>query len=203
MGYVRKSEDVYYVSTRLLKLGIEVRHNLSVFPLVRSELPAVAEEVGEHASLMIEEGGYGVYVYIAEGQNTVDTIALPGTQTHLHMTAPGKAILAYMPSEKRDYIIDNHGLPAATDQTTTDRDELLDELETIRQQGYAVDRGENVEGYHGVAVPLLDRAKEVALGSISVYSPGRRSTVSDFEDGSVDVLMRVANIIEINYAHSP
>lgn len=202
MGYVRKTDGVYYASTRLLKLGFEVRHNLSIFPLARSELPTVAEEVGEHASLMIEEDGYGVYVYIVEGQDTVDTITQPGTQTHLHMTAPGKAILAHLSTEKRNHILDRHGLSAATDRTITDRDELLEELETIRRDEYAVDQGENVEGYHGVAVPVIDRIEQVPLGAISVYSPGRRSTVSDFEDESIDVLMRVANIIEINHEYS-
>lgn len=203
MQYVHKVDSAYYVTSRLLKLGVEVRNNHPIFSFVRSELPVVADEVGEHASLMIEEGGYGVYVYIAEGKDTVDTVAPPGTRTQLHMTAPGKAILAHMPSERREHIIDEHGLSAATNQTITNYDDLLDELETIKQNEYAVDQGELIEGYHGVAVPVLDRTNQVPLGAISVYNPGRRSTVGDFKDGSVDVLIRVANIIEINYAHAP
>lgn len=43
---------------------------------------------------------------------------------------------------------------ARTESTITDRDELLEELAEVREQGYAVNREENVVGYRSIATVI-------------------------------------------------
>ncbi len=55
-----------------------------------------------------------------------------------------KAILSAFPDERVRDIVDRHGLPAKTPQTITDPDALFEELATIRERGFALNREEIV-----------------------------------------------------------
>ncbi|MFB6187002.1 MAG: IclR family transcriptional regulator C-terminal domain-containing protein, partial [Halobacteriaceae archaeon] len=59
-----------------------------------------------------------------------------------HANAAGKAILAHLPEDVVHDILDRTGLPEHTKHTITSRKELFDELDSIRERGYAVNRGE-------------------------------------------------------------
>ena len=78
----------------------------------------------------------------------------------------------------------------------TDRETLLDELEAVRERGYAVDRGERIAGFICVAVPVLDR-DEVVRGAICVCGPESRMT-EDRREAVLTTIRRVANITQVN-----
>ncbi len=88
----------------------------------------------------------------------------------MHNTATGKAILAHFDDEYREAILNKWGLPETTPSTITDRDELYDELADVREKGYAVNHGENIEGIRTFAVPATTATDQV-LGSFSVTIP--------------------------------
>jgi IclR family acetate operon transcriptional repressor len=62
-------------------------------------------------------------------------------------------------------------MPARTDVTVTDPDELLAQLPAIADQGYAVDDGEQEAGVRCIAVPVLGGPGQTAL---SVSGPEGR-----------------------------
>jgi IclR family acetate operon transcriptional repressor len=91
-----------------------------------------------------------------------------GNRVPLHCTGCGKVLLAYQPDSVIASIIAEAGLPGYTDKTITDPGQFQQELEMIRQQGYAVDNGEQEEGVHCLAVPVYGpKGKVVAAMSIS------------------------------------
>ncbi|RRJ31817.1 IclR family transcriptional regulator domain-containing protein [Halocatena pleomorpha] len=69
-------------------------------------------------------------------------------------------MLAAMPDERVDHIIDTHGLPERTVNTITDRDVLHKELATVHEQGYALNDSERIEGMRGIGVPSVVRKAE-------------------------------------------
>jgi len=119
---------------------------MEIYKIAKPEIDRLAEETGELANLLVEEHGLGSYLHRARGQDAVQVEAHVGTRVYLHSTALGKAILGHMPADRRDEILDRHGLPERTPRTTTEREELLAELETVREQGYAFDNGERFGG---------------------------------------------------------
>jgi DNA-binding IclR family transcriptional regulator len=195
-GYVTKTENVYRTSTRFLEVGQRQRHRRDVFTAARDELETVAQETEEHVTLMIEERGQGVLIAIQEGPDAVSLFAYPGARMPLHATAPGKAILAYLPEERVDDILDEHGLVAVTNQTITDRDTLFEQLETVREQGYAVDDGERIAGMVCIAAPVLDKEDNVQA-SLCVCGPRSRIDEQRQEEIS-DVVRRSANVVQVN-----
>ena len=195
-GYVTKNGSEYRTTTRFLEVGHRQLHRLEVFKTARDELAMVAEETGEHASLLIEEDEQAVIVAVQEGADAINLFAYPGARMPLHATAPGKAMLAHMPRERVTDIVDRRGLVEVTTDTITDPDVLFDQLETIREQGYAVDVGERIAGMVCIAAPVLDKDDRIR-GAICVCGPRSRFD-EDRRTDIADVVQRAANVTQVN-----
>ena len=198
-GYLLNDGETYRLSSRFLELGGYTRSRNPLFKTAYPEIDELANETGEHANLMIEEDGFGVFLYVGRGPDTVtvDAVHHTGMHVYLHTTALGKSILAHLPAERVDEIIAKHGLPAANDRTITDRDALFDELENIRQQGYSTDDQERIDGMRCIAVPIVTREDGV-VGAISISGPISRMQGEYFENELPKMIQQKANIIEVN-----
>ncbi|TKR25998.1 IclR family transcriptional regulator [Natronomonas salsuginis] len=195
-GHVVKEGTEYRISTRFLELGHRDRRQREIYTAVADELSTAAEETGEQATLIVEEGGDGVLLAVAEGEQAVDLPAYPGARVPLYANAGGKAILAHVSPERLDELLDRQAFEPITKRTTTDRDVLLEQLDTARERGYAIDRGERIVGFVCVAVPVLDRGDTVR-GSICVCGPESRMGAARREE-ILSTIRRVANITQVN-----
>jgi IclR family acetate operon transcriptional repressor len=196
-GYVIQDGEEYRLSLKLFELGGFVRNQMDLFRVAEPEVKQLAEETGERVNLITEERGIGVYLKQAKGPNAVDVDTYPGVSVHLHSTSLGKAVLAHLPPERVDEIIDFHGLPKHTDRTITDADELKAELAEIRERGYAIDEGERVAGLRCMSAPIL-RDEDTVAGSISVTTPTSRWDRQRFEEELPTKVKGSANVIELN-----
>jgi len=196
-GYVTKEGNRYRVGLKFLNLGGHARRRERIYATAKQEVTALAKETGEMTNLVVETRGKGIYLHRAHGENAVKTDSYIGQQIHLHNTALGKAILAYLPEERVDEIIDQHGLPRSTENTITDRDALFDELERVRERGVAFDDEARVKGLRCVAVPIVTNSDEVE-GAISVSGPTSRFQNERFREKLPARLRDVSNIIELN-----
>lgn len=201
LGFVVHEDHEYQISTRFLEFGTRRRRSMEIYQETKTELHRLAEETGEHASLMIEENGVGVLLYTAQGENAVHVPTYGGARSKLHMTAPGKAIMAYLSDEQVERVIDKHELTAMTKNTITNREELEEEFQQIRKQGYAVDNQELFEGMRAIGAPMLNQDDQV-LGSISVYGPVNRIDDNRFENAIPNNVLQAANVIEVNLNYS-
>lgn len=195
-GYVINSDGQYSLSLKLLELGGYVRKQHELYEVAEPEINDLAKDTGELVNLAVEEYGQVVYLYRAKGDNAVDVNTYAGLRTHVHCTALGKAIMAYLPESRVDQIIDAHGLPEMTPRTTTDREQLFDELEDVRNRGYAVDMAERLEGLHCIAVPI--QGDDTPLGAISVSAPASRMPKEKIETTVHKSIKDTANVIELN-----
>ena len=199
--FVVKEGEEYHVGLRFLDHGGRARANRKIYEVGKPELKTLAENTGELANLVVEEHGLGVYIDVARGENAVNLDTYVGKREFLHSTAVGKAILSRLPHEKIDSIIDTHGLPAETDRTTTTREGLLEELEAIRERGFATDKEERLSGLRCVAAPIVQDEGAV-LGGVSVSGPASRMQDERLEGELATEVMRIANIIEVNTSYS-
>ncbi|MPM98028.1 Transcriptional regulator KdgR [bioreactor metagenome] len=81
-------------------------------------------------------------------------------------------MLAYMPDAFLEEYL-SKPLTASTGKSITDPDLLRAEIMRIRTLGYATDNMEDMIGISCVAVPILDRSKNV-LGALSISGPSPR-----------------------------
>lgn len=201
LGYVIREQQQYRASTLFLQHGIAVRNKFELFHVARPELEKLANQTEDNVHLVIEENGLGIVLHSAVGNEAVRLRIDPGTPGKLHATAPGKAILAQLSRSEIDGILEERGLTAITPRTITDREELFAELQEVREQGYATDYGEVIEGLQGVAVPIMNRRSDEVVGAVTVYSPTDESP-SEYDEGTLNMLRESGNVIEINYSVS-
>lgn len=200
-GFVVRDDLEYRPGTKFLEIGERRRQRMAVVRAAESELPKLAETTGEHISLMIEENGLGVLISLDEGDEAINIDAFRGVRMPLHTVAPGKAILAQSPRERVDEILDRHGLEPMTRNTIADRDELYEELDRIRERGYAIDVGERMSGMTCIAAPVLDMNDEVQA-SVCVCSPSYRIDDEPSLEEVAKAVQRSANVIQVNLDYS-
>ena len=199
-GLVVQDGTTYRLSLQFLNIAQHVTSRFGDMDVIRSEVNSLANETGEVAQFATHECGEIVYVHTARGDNAVKTGSFMGKREPLHSTAMGKVILSTMPESEVDEIIDVFGLPKQTSHTVTTREELWSRLETVREQGYAIDNEENVTGLRSVAAPVM--ATDENLGAVTVTGPTSRMTDERIKTELVDAVANSANIIEVNYKFS-
>lgn len=199
-GYVIKNGQQYRLSHRFFNLGHFVKHRTDIYNIAKPELDRLAEMTGGHAILVIEEFGKAIYLYRAVGQQGISeefgARRLESTD-HLHVSSVGKAVLAHLPPERVEEIVEMEGLPPKTDETITDVDVLLEELVKIRDRGYAICDEEAVKGVRAVGAPILDEDGTVA-GAISTSAAKHQFHDELLYDVLPQVVMEIANVIEVN-----
>jgi DNA-binding IclR family transcriptional regulator len=201
LGYVDCLEGEYCVGLRFLDLGGYVRNHCEIFDAAKDEADTLAEETGELVNVLVEEHGYGVHIYRAAGTHAVPIDTRIGKHTALSTTALGKAILAHLPEDRVDEIVDRHGLPQPTPNAIGDRQTLFEQLETIRERGYARDDEERLNGIRCVAAPVQTADGEV-LGAVSVAGPTHRMKGDRFDRELPDRVLQASNVIELNVTYS-
>jgi IclR family acetate operon transcriptional repressor len=199
--HVVKDGSSYHIGIRSLEYGAYARSQIDIYDIATPEVDELAASTGELANLMVEEHGRGSYLHRARGENAVRVEAHVGTRVPLHGTALGKAIMAYLPSERVDEIIEQHGLTATTPSTITDREMLDDELAQIREGGVAFDDEERLTGLRCVAAPILSTNDRV-LGAISVAGPSNRIRDDRFAEELPKQVLEAVNVIELNVTYS-
>jgi DNA-binding IclR family transcriptional regulator len=199
LGYLQRTSEGYRLGIRFLGLGESARRDRELYHLAQHEIDRLAEDIGEHANLMIEEHGLGTIVYKSKGENAVSLDTYPGVSLPLHATAMGKVIMANLPEARRAEIIDTHGLEAITENTIADEATLEGELEEIRDRGFARDDEERIDNIRCVAAPIY--RGEAVIGSLSISGPVTRFTGELWEEKLPTRVEDAANIIqfEIKY----
>jgi len=196
--YVVKDGTEYRLGLRFLKHGRSVHNNSPLVPVAQDPIEQLAESVGEFVWVFAEEHGWGVHILKAEGEHGVQTHGKVGKRSHLHYLAAGKAMLAYMAEDRRNRILDRHGLSAKTEQTITDRDELEAEFETIRERGFAFNEEETVSGLRAVGAPIVD---ECVVGAVCICGPANRMRGERFREELPEKLLGTTNEIELKLSY--
>ncbi|WP_332898786.1 IclR family transcriptional regulator [Haladaptatus sp. CMSO5] len=197
---VVKSGDDYELSYQFLLLGEYVRNRSQLYRVARPELDRLAEECGEYVHLSTEQHGLGINLYKVHGPKAVGSdyqTAKLQKPDYLHYSATGKALLAELPRERVDSIVERHGLVSRTANTITTPEALHEDLERIRERGYSCNDEEEIEGLRAVGAPICDREGTV-LGSLSVSGPTSRLKGDRFHETIPELVMSTANVIEVN-----
>ena len=200
-GYVVKEGGEYRLSLQFLAVANKLQNSERVYQLAESQVEKLAEETRERANFIVEEQGKGVFVHRATGADAVETDTHIGKKIYLHATGAGKAILAHLPEEKIDEVVERHRLIARTENTITDREQLATELETIRERGYAFNDEEGTSGLRSVGVPVIGPNDRV-LGALSVSGPSHRLKGEYFRSELPDEILGCANELELRLTYS-
>lgn len=194
LGYVRAvpGSRRWRLTLRCLELGFAA---LSAGDLPAHATPLLREVVpdpAEAASLGTLDRGEVVYLARVEtGLERLGVVRRPGTRVGAYATALGQAILAWLPRAEQIAHLEAVERVMLSERTLTGLDRLLERLDAVRAQGFAVSDGENAYGLRTVAAPVLDAAGRPAAG-VSLTITAARQPLQDFVDCAVPVALRIA-----------
>ena len=175
-GYLERVADdqKYRLGLELANLGFKVIRRMDLRREALPYMQQLVQEWDETCDLSIFDQGKVFYIEVLQGNQALTIAAAVGQRLPAHCTASGKLMLAYLSSEELDTIL-SQPLDSYTDNTITSPDELRSQLETIRNQGFAVDYEEYELGIYALAAPICDRNGTV-IAAIGSPSPTRRMT---------------------------
>lgn len=157
----------------LVELGNTVLANLRLLDLARPLMSGLWQRTGESIQLSILRGMRGaLYIHRLESQEGVQYTSRLGSYGPLHCTAAGKAMLAFLPEDSVSKVL-GEPLEQCTSHTITDHDILLNELQLIRERGYAVDDQGFREHLTSVAAPIF-AADHLPVAAIGIGGPSQR-----------------------------
>jgi len=192
-GYITKRGHHYELGPHATELGNARLRRRDLLAVAGPQLDALRDRFGETVNLGVLDGIQIRYVDVRESQHRFRLAERVGGSDHLHSTALGKATLAFLPREEAKQLLKQQGLDRQTAHTIVTLTALWAELETVRQQGYALDREESMEGAFCVAAPVLDAAG-LPVAAISISGPTTRFNAESEPEASRALLEAAARI---------
>lgn len=188
-GYVVETGGEYHLGARFYDLGMYARNRDKLYELAGQYVVELADRADEESDFGVEENGRIVTLF-----DSIGTRSKPSTRVnnyeYMHTTAIGKAILAQLPEERVDEVVDRWGLPEMTPNSITTREALMAELQRVREQGYAVNDRESIPGKRVTGMAVKHRSGYV-IGGFTISGPEYRIEDDDLHQEFPDVLRRV------------
>jgi DNA-binding IclR family transcriptional regulator len=197
LGLVRRAENgtSYRLGLEFLRLAWLTTDRYPSQELAIGVLQELVAATGESAfsSLYDDQRRQMMFTSTVESPHPL-RYTLPLQQwMPLHGGASGLAILAFLPESVRHEVA--HGpLAQLTDDTIKDPEALLERLEQIRRDGYALTRGERIEGAVAIAAPVFGLVPGVVAGAAGVSIPESRFDASKTDELAIHVRRAAAQI---------
>ncbi len=175
VAYLEKDLDTqkYKLGFGLYYLGTLAESHTMMRKIARPFLERLSEECEETIHLAVIHRGQALYLEKIPSKKVLQVISRIGTKLPCHCSGVGKMLLSALPPDKIQQIVQEKGLARFTQNTITDVQSLLRELDGIRQQGYALDNEEIETGLKCIAAPVRDPAIGV-VAAVSISAPKDR-----------------------------
>lgn len=184
----------YRLTLRLLALAESAFSVTAIQTVCQPHLWQLSQATGETVHFAVLDGGKAGYIAKVDGEHAIRMMSHVGWRGPLHATAVGKAMLAWSDPAWVQAVA-SQPLERYTGQTLVTADALLEALQAVRQQGYAVDDQELLSGLVCVAAPVVVQGR--VLGAVSISGPdSRRSTLL----ASAKDVCNIASAITASYA---
>lgn len=193
-GLVHKHPEAatYRLGYQMLALGIAAQEQVSLVRVAALAMRELGEQCNENIHLRVRDGLESIAIARWESSHSVRVHTEIGSRSPLHAGASSKLLLAHAPEDVRDsmFSLDRERF---TPNTIVSRPKLQQELERIREQGYATSFGERSVDVVAVAVPVHDVSGGV-VAALGASMPSTRA-LEDKVKTFVSLLQKAAGDI--------
>lgn len=180
LGYLRKDPDTkrFELTPRTLNIGYVYTRTNTLVKRAMPYLLHLSKETGETVNLTFLDDTDIVFVARFLSRHVLNTDVTIGSRMPAYCTAPGRAILAFLPDQERNAILDRSHLSAITPHTIWKREEIVTALEKCRKDGYATAFEEVFAGDASVAAPVRNMEGRV-LAAVNIATSTTRFTPAE------------------------
>jgi len=193
----------YSLSFRFLELGSQVQRQFSLVSIARPYLEQLMADAKESVNLAVQDGDSIVYLdCVQSNYSMLQLFTKPGARVPLYATAVGKMFLSRMSQTELTAYLERTQLTLNTPYTRIEPGKIIEDLNQVRLQGYALDDEEMEEGVRCVAALIYNHNRQPAA-AISISGASMRVTparVSHF--GELTKTCASAISRELGFNHS-
>jgi IclR family KDG regulon transcriptional repressor len=171
-GYIHRDPETreYTLGIKIYALYDSLIRNLDLQRICKPVLGILVKNTGQTAHLAVAVGHSIVFIDRQQGSERLSVNTQIGATEPLYCTALGKAFLAFVDKDQITDILPDPLIPY-TPATITNRKKLEKELLRIKNNGYAVDNEEYIEGVRCIASSILNQyGSPVAMMGISGHT---------------------------------
>ncbi len=174
-GYVERDRDSlkYRLTHKAASLALNGVREQSLLEASLPLMRTLRDESGETVLLSIIEHGMGIVLEQIQSLHIFRFVCNPGACHALHAAAPAKAILAHLPKDERERLLDGYVFKSFTANTITCRRKFDVELNRSRKLGYWEDHAEEFDGICCVAAPIFN-CNGYPIAAVTVTGPTSR-----------------------------
>jgi IclR family pca regulon transcriptional regulator len=169
IGYMDTDGREFWLTPRVLELGFAYLSSLGIPEIATPHLQRLTQQVNESSSVSILDGTDIVYVARVPMRRIMTVAIAIGTRFPAYATSMGRVLLAGLEPDALNRVLDLTSFDSLTPHTITRRDELIANIDEIRQQGWAFVDQELEVGLRSIAAPIVDaQDRVVAAANISL-----------------------------------
>jgi DNA-binding IclR family transcriptional regulator len=196
------SADYYTLGYELARLGRLAEPYAGVVARAEPLMRALAERSGESVTLSVPTPDDDIdFIHQVDGPRLIGGRWWVGQRFPLHASSSGKVLLA----EPRGAPIVEKlpaRLPVCATRTIRTREALVEDLDGVRERGYAITRDELEDGLLGISVPIRDDRREL-FAILSVSGPTYRMDSEAREPVLVALRQAAESIVTILFCSDP
>lgn len=167
-----EAQQLAAITPQGIKLGqalvsLAASAHVDVVSAARPFVESLGRKLRETVDLCVFRGLHAVSVDQFASDQELRVVSAVGTAYPIHCTAHGKALLSLHSDSQLKSLLDSK-LEKRTPGTITSRAKLLEQLQLVRKQGWALDEEEHAVGVCGVGVPIVTGGSELYAMSIAV-----------------------------------
>ncbi|MFE4712488.1 MULTISPECIES: IclR family transcriptional regulator [Paenibacillus] len=164
----RRGKNQIGLGLRILDLArsLNMQFQRDLLPLALPIMEELTEKVQETSILFVRTGNNAVCIQNVKSRGLIQFSIDNGRILPLHMGASGKCILAFESAKVTERILQL----LSSDK---EREGLIAELATIREQNYSITKGEVDPDVYAIAAPITDGQGPV-IASLAVAGPSFR-----------------------------
>ena len=186
----------YRLGPKCLSLSAGFQDTSDVYATVHHEMEKAAKEAEEICQVGILDGADVFYVAKVDAPQALRLVSSVGKRVPATCTALGKCFLCEFSKEQIEALYPQ-GLPALTDYSITNLDELMRQLKKVRDGDFAQDMDESLLHLRCFALPI--RVNDRIDSAISISTPDFRLTRAK-EDLVKRLLLQARDRIERQFS---
>jgi IclR family pca regulon transcriptional regulator len=171
LGYLRSTDGVYSLTTRVLEIGTSVIAAQGIWEIARPHLVALVARTGESSSMSQLDGSDIVYTARVPVAKIIALSVSIGTRFPAVATSMGRVLLADLSRKQLDEALATPSRSNVIPKVTPARRELDRTLAEVRQRGWALSDEQLSVGIRSVAAPVRDhKGRAVAAMNVTVHA---------------------------------
>lgn len=200
-GYLKINRfNNYVIGLKTFQIGLSYSANLGGIDIIRKEMVDIVDGCREICQLGMLVNDQVYYLEKVEPNQPIKILSYTGKYMPAYCTGLGKALLSFLRDEEIIEMYKNIKFKKYTKNTITNMDELLKEIENVRNTGFAYDNQEAMLHASCIAVPIdMNSGAKLAL---SVTYPIFRGTEEKINDIKNNLASKAKLVEEISKIHN-